>query len=450
MRDGQALWDALAARDTAELTRLLDSGLSSDRTDEWGRPILAVALDSDDVELVRPFLDSGTPVDMVTTERGTTPLMIAAMNGNPSLVEFLISRGANVNLRETGDFDTGTSLTHAVESDEPAAIVPLLLSAGADPDLPRPDGWTPLVLAAYFGHTEVVRALLAAGASTAPSIHDGTVNALGVAEERGHATIARLLRDHGAPQPAEPHMEHLAAALADITTWCATHAAPLGRAPHDRGRIAGAPRTTAGMTANPTVEADDLGALTARLQTLVSDITDWLAGHAAPAHAQLTASLGPAGPDAVTKLEDAVGEFLTADFRAYLRLFGGHAGLGVFEYEGLSVAGMMERRRSLEQLRETGTFDTWPPRELDPERARVRFAWWHPGWVPFAADGGGNLWCIDLAPPEHGTRGQVFAWEEHAGPLNPRASSFERFLSDYRDELLSGRHAYDPDSGTYF
>lgn len=42
-------------------------------------------------------------------------------------------------------------------------------------------------------------------------------------------------------------------------------------------------------------------------------------------------------------------------------------------------------------------------REGDP----VQAAYWIPGWLPFAIDGGGNFYAVDMAPDEGGTYGQV-------------------------------------------
>ncbi|MEL6344325.1 MAG: SMI1/KNR4 family protein [Myxococcota bacterium] len=53
---------------------------------------------------------------------------------------------------------------------------------------------------------------------------------------------------------------------------------------------------------------------------------------------------------------------------------------------------------------------------------RMKEVYWHPGWVPFAEDGCGNLICVDLDPGSHGTIGQIIQMEfqEGQGPyLSP-------------------------------
>ncbi|WP_329521695.1 ankyrin repeat domain-containing protein [Spirillospora sp. NBC_01491] len=434
MQDGRALLDAIARGDSAALTRLFESGVDPGATDGDRCPIVLHAADTGEIELVRPFLDCGLPVDAEDDVLGTTPLSAAVRIGRLPLVEFLITRGADVNRSERGEVETGTVLTHACLLAESAALVSMLLRAGADPDLPRPDGWTPMMCAAHRGNIEVVRALLAAGASVLPSVDEGKVNALSLAERRGHDGTAQLLRDHGA---TSHRADRLARSTSDIAVWLAEHARPAHKESITRH---GPPDPE---------DVAELDACAASLTETVSDIAGWLAEHARPAYARLAAARGAADPAAVADLEAAVGERLPDEFRAYLRLFGDSGGLDIFEYAGLSVKDMLGTWRSLESLREDGTFDGWAPVELDPDDPYLRYTWWHPGWIPFAADGGGNLWCIDLAPAARGARGQLFSWEIHGGPSGLKAWYFDDYLHNYRDELLSGRYVYDSDSGTF-
>ena len=63
-----------------------------------------------------------------------------------------------------------------------------LIKAGADLNAVGKGGWTPLVMASFKGHYEVVAALLAAGAEV-------DENALNFAREYGHERILRLLEE---------------------------------------------------------------------------------------------------------------------------------------------------------------------------------------------------------------------------------------------------------------
>jgi cell wall assembly regulator SMI1 len=178
----------------------------------------------------------------------------------------------------------------------------------------------------------------------------------------------------------------------------------------------------------------------------VRDIADWFAVHAPPCRERLLAA-APASAESVDALRAELGADPPGDLLDYLAVTDG--GLAFWEYEGLDAGGMLRRRRRLCESLSAGGFDG---HEVFPDdRGFLRPGKWHPGWLPFAEDGGGNLFCVDLAPGPAGTAGQVFSWERLGGPgiSTPRPRTFGAFLSDYRDLLLSGRFTYDADSGTF-
>lgn len=51
----------------------------------------------------------------------------------------------------------------------------------------------------------------------------------------------------------------------------------------------------------------------------------------------------------------------------------------------------------------SGVDDAITVRGDDPVYAE----YWRPGWLPFALDGGGNAYAVDLSPPPGGTYGQI-------------------------------------------
>ncbi|MGW1365314.1 ankyrin repeat domain-containing protein, partial [Streptomyces chartreusis] len=222
------LLDAITVGEPDALTRLFASGVDPAACHE-GLPVILEAAETGKIELVRPFLDAGLAVDPEwpgDNDRGTTPLMCAVSASSLPLVEFLIARGADVNRSEQTDLEPETVLTSALDTADPLAVVLVLLQAGADPNLPRPDGWTPLMLASYHGNIEVVRALVESGADVFASKDDGEVTAISVAEHRQHGDVVQFLRDHGAAEPADACAKRLAVLVADISGWLAEHARP--------------------------------------------------------------------------------------------------------------------------------------------------------------------------------------------------------------------------------
>jgi ankyrin repeat protein len=83
------------------------------------------------------------------------PLHVAARHGNVEAIQALLKQGAAVDQRHGSN--AWTPLQHAVHKRQKAAVL-ALLRAGADAN--GSDGY-PLVMAAGYGDTEIVRALLA-------------------------------------------------------------------------------------------------------------------------------------------------------------------------------------------------------------------------------------------------------------------------------------------------
>lgn len=78
-----------------------------------------------------------------------------------------------------------------------------LLDAGADPSAYAPDGYTPLQLAAFFGHREAAELLIDRGADlTAVSRNEQDTYPLQAAVAGNHTEVARVLLDAGAPPTA--------------------------------------------------------------------------------------------------------------------------------------------------------------------------------------------------------------------------------------------------------
>jgi len=113
-------------------------------------------------------------------------LLSAVAKGDSKQAKFALADGADVN---AVSLDT-TMLGWAAQRGA-AAVVPLLVAAGASPDQPGPDGRTPLMHAAEHGKLKAIGALLAAGAD---------VNRRGVPAPVARRTV------HGIPVPTFDHM----------------------------------------------------------------------------------------------------------------------------------------------------------------------------------------------------------------------------------------------------
>jgi ankyrin repeat protein len=102
---------------------------------------------------------------------------------------------------EPGHAGTTTSLIEAALAGD-VGTVTSLMERGADPDSAQGDGMTALHWAAERGHSDVVGALVGAGASVAPRTRIGGYTPLHLASRRGHGDIVRGLLDAGADPAA--------------------------------------------------------------------------------------------------------------------------------------------------------------------------------------------------------------------------------------------------------
>jgi len=132
-----------------------------DPSDVQTQPNLFRAAERGDSSLVRELLRTCTNIDVVN-KFGSSPLLIAALNGHLEVVDILIKKGANVNHR-------------------------------------GPDLWTPLHAACFYGHMEVACLLLGYGADPnainlggdTPGVVFDTTVPTGIS-----ATIRVLLKDY--------------------------------------------------------------------------------------------------------------------------------------------------------------------------------------------------------------------------------------------------------------
>ncbi|KAF8789286.1 Ankyrin repeat domain-containing protein 29 [Argiope bruennichi] len=118
---------------------------------------------------------------------GSTALFIACQFGHTSLVKKLVEWGADVNLTR----DDGCSPLLKAAQKGFTSIVKFLLSKGADHGLLQ-NGETPLHGAAYYGHIHVIKALVEAGADISLKNRRG-ITAFEKADEGGQEIVMRYL-----------------------------------------------------------------------------------------------------------------------------------------------------------------------------------------------------------------------------------------------------------------
>ncbi|HQS74668.1 MAG: hypothetical protein B7Y56_00755 [Gallionellales bacterium 35-53-114] len=150
------------------------------------------AIENENAEAIHVFLSSGIDLE-VKDERGWTPLMIAAANGQEKLTQLLIHSGARLTAKDVNGF---TPL-HWAAFKGMTSIVELLLSKDVDVDSQSKFKWTPLMQACTRGHLEVCTLLVSAGANLDLANTDG-LTALQMATGKGFHGIVEMLTANGA------------------------------------------------------------------------------------------------------------------------------------------------------------------------------------------------------------------------------------------------------------
>ena len=143
----------------------------------------------------------------------------------------------------------------------------------------------------------------------------------------------------------------------------------------------------------------------------------------------------PATDQEIFELQEALGVQLPADFVACLKVHNGQRGMagGIFEYsEFLSTQAILDQWQVWKDLLDSREFDG---RSSDPDDG-VQDDWWNPKWIPFTHNGGGDHYCIDLAPTETGQSGQVITMWHDMSERKIQAGSFLSWFEEYVGDVL--------------
>lgn len=180
--------------DTETVRRLIADGADVNLRDRRRRTPAHVAAFASDEAALRLLAEAGADLNALDGE-AYDPVTIAAVADDPDFMSLAISLGNDPGL--TTSRWEGTALIAAAHLGH-AEVVRRLIDAGAPLDHVNNLGWTALIEAVILGdgganHQAVVAALVSAGADAAIADRDGMTPEM-LAEARGHAEIARLIR----------------------------------------------------------------------------------------------------------------------------------------------------------------------------------------------------------------------------------------------------------------
>jgi ankyrin repeat protein len=177
-----ALTEAARQSNARLVKMLVDAGAKVDSANPDGETALMTAITGGDVSIVRMLLDAGANVNTIEKFHNQTPLMYAAASSRNAaqMVKLLLAKGADVKPRAlytdwpsqvTSEPRTqyrsvgGLNALLYAARDGCYECVEDLIAAGADVNLPTPEGVTPLMTALDNQHNEVAKLLMDKGAN---------------------------------------------------------------------------------------------------------------------------------------------------------------------------------------------------------------------------------------------------------------------------------------------
>lgn len=153
-------FDAVQKDDESAVIRLTLRQFDLNTLNPDGEHALVIAIRSGSVKVANFLLDQNAVKVEVRNRHGESPLMMAALKGQLALAKRLIERKAEVN--KPG----WTPLHYAATNADPVSVemTRLMLEHHAFIDAVSPNRTTPLMMAAHYGHPDVVKLLLEEGA----------------------------------------------------------------------------------------------------------------------------------------------------------------------------------------------------------------------------------------------------------------------------------------------
>lgn len=157
-----------------------------------GRTALMYATENNHYDIVQYLVSKGGNVNQIDRQKQTA-LNYAARKGNMVILKYLLSNGAKLDNK----CKISSPLTSAAEGGH-LEIIKYLLSRGMNIECYDSGNWTPLIMAAERGYFEIVKYLIENGANVNVDDRNGNNTALIKAAFNGHLKIVKYLLSRGA------------------------------------------------------------------------------------------------------------------------------------------------------------------------------------------------------------------------------------------------------------
>jgi cell wall assembly regulator SMI1/ankyrin repeat protein len=419
---------AAADGDVAQAKELIAAGTPVNEPNEDGNLPLPRAAEKGRTEMVRFLLEAGAQVNGVVGD-SRSALIKAATEGHKETVAVLLAAGADVNQAAKQSTPLGEAVIERTKAHE--EIVGMLLAAGADVNFGKFS--TVLMRASRNSSPSVVKALIQKRASVNTVTRLGTALTMAIRENRPE-NVAVLLE-----AGADANVRFPTDADGDVAGKTPLEIAKEKKAKKIIALLeAGKQSSVPSSGTQPSAKSSK--AVTGKPTDLWKRIENWLTQH----KPKLKATLNPgAGPKEFTLLEKTIGMKLPDDFKKAWKVHNGQKGGGDLvppptaneeSYFLIPIDDIVREWKSWKGLVDGGEFEG---KESGPDQG-IQNTWWHPGWVPFASNGGGDSICLDLAPAPGGVSCQVITMNHESTKRELLAPSFAAWFTELTVAIEEG------------
>ena len=182
-----------------------------------------------------------------------------------------------------------------------------------------------------------------------------------------------------------------------------------------------------------------------------SEITTWFESNNIAEFSSIQA------PEALGELENLFSTIGKGSAKELMELYGlmdgvdpNVGGIGLYPaqdefdapYEPLSIEQICSDWKMHKELLESGDFDDCQPESCHPQ---IKNDFWNTSWIPFAWNGGGDYYCIDLDPSASGNHGQVITHCHETGDHRLLADSLTSYLKSIVEQLENEQLVFEED-----
>ena len=160
------------------------------RDDDTGNPPLVVAVEENQIEIVRLLLNHGADANIKDWTSKNTALDIAEQKGLKPIVEVLQQRGAK--------YSSGSSFHLAAKNGDIVSIEEMLEKGIDINEVDAGKGWTALHYAVNYGQKHLVEYLIIKGADVNKKDFLGKNNPIDVLSNTNRGEIVKILNNYGA------------------------------------------------------------------------------------------------------------------------------------------------------------------------------------------------------------------------------------------------------------